>query len=81
MMVTEVPAQKSDHFARGVIRVKEQNPVLTMAVQKLALAGEQAGFTVQQMIEVLDTGMSVETFLDLVCSQIELSQSRPEISC
>ena len=61
--------------------MKEQNPVLTTSIQKLALAGEQAGFTVEQAIEVLETGMSVETFLNLVCSQIELSRAHPEASC
>ena len=64
-----------------MITMKVQNPVLTTAIQKLALAGEQAGFTVEQVIEVLETGMSVETFLNLVCSQIELSQAHPEASC
>ena len=61
--------------------MKEQNPVLTTAIQKLELAGVQAGFTVERVIEVLETGMSVETFLNLVCIQVELSQAHPEASC
>ena len=49
----------------------EQNQVLVAAVRKLALAGEQAGFSVQEMIELLKTGVSVETLLDLVCCGLE----------
>ena len=45
----------------------EQNHVLIGAIRKLALAGEQAGFSVEEMIELLKTGVSVETLFDLVC--------------
>jgi hypothetical protein len=45
----------------------EQNYVLIAAIRKLALAGEQAEFSVEEMIELLKTGVSVETLLDLVC--------------
>jgi hypothetical protein len=45
----------------------EQNHILIGAIRKLALAGEQAGFSVEEMIELLKTGVSVETLLDLVC--------------
>jgi hypothetical protein len=45
----------------------EQNQILIGAIGKLALAGEQAGFSVEEMIELLKTGTSVETLLDLVC--------------
>jgi len=44
----------------------EENHVLIGAIRKLALAGEQAGFSVEEMIELLKTGVSVETILDLV---------------
>jgi hypothetical protein len=45
----------------------EQNHVLIAAIRKLALAGEQAGFSVEEMIELLKTGVSVGILLDLVC--------------
>ena len=45
----------------------EQNYVLIAAIRKLALAGEQAEFSVEEMIELLKTGVRVETLLDLVC--------------
>jgi hypothetical protein len=36
------------------------------AIRKLAVAGEQAGFTLDQMIQLLNSGMSVVTLLDLI---------------
>jgi len=43
-----------------------ENPSLLSAVGKLAIAGEQAGFTLEQMIELLNEGLSVENLLDLI---------------
>jgi hypothetical protein len=43
------------------------NPSLVLAISKLAAAGEQAGFTLEQMIELLDAGLEVETLLELIC--------------
>ena len=50
----------------------QQNQVLLGAIRKLALAGEQARFSVEEMIELLKTGVSAETLLDLVCCRLEL---------
>jgi len=36
------------------------------AIEKLVLAGEQAGFTVEQMIQILQTGASVEGLLCMI---------------
>jgi len=36
------------------------------AIEKLVLAGEQAGFTVEQMIQILQTGASVEALLPMI---------------
>jgi hypothetical protein len=36
------------------------------AVYKLAMAGEQAGFTLGQMIQILNAGVSVETLLNWI---------------
>ena len=44
-----------------------ESPSLVLAISKLAAAGEQAGFTLEQMIQLLDDGISVETLLDLIC--------------
>jgi hypothetical protein len=35
-------------------------------VYKLAIAGEQAGFTLEQMIQILNAGVSVETLLNWI---------------
>ncbi len=44
-----------------------QNPMLVQAIRKLALAGEEAGLSIEEMIELLKTGVSVETLLNLIC--------------
>jgi hypothetical protein len=43
-----------------------ENPSLVLAISKLAMAGEQAGFTLEQMIKLLDDGLSVTTLLELI---------------
>jgi hypothetical protein len=48
---------------------------LMIAIGKLAAAGEQAGFTLEQMIELLNAGMSVESLVDLIAWRLEGSQS------
>ena len=54
----------------------QQNKVLFGAIRKLALAGERAGFTVEEMIELLNTGVSIETLLNLICLRFELSERK-----
>ncbi len=49
-------------------------PLLVSAINKLAIAGEQAGFTVEQMIQLLEDGLSVETLLDLIAWSLERRQ-------
>jgi uncharacterized protein YoaH (UPF0181 family) len=48
---------------------------LMSAIRKLAIAGEQAGFTVEQMIDLLNAGMSVGSLLDLIAWRLAGSQS------
>jgi hypothetical protein len=43
-----------------------EQPIIMTAIQKLVLAGEQAGFTVEQMIQMLQTGATVEILLSLI---------------
>jgi hypothetical protein len=40
--------------------------VLNRAIEKLAMAGERAGISVEEMIRMLDGGMSVEALLCLI---------------
>jgi len=53
-----------------------EQPVIMTAIEKLVRAGEQAGFSVEQMIQLLQMGASVETLLSL----IELRLSPPTAS-
>ena len=57
-----------------------ESPSLVLAISKLAAAGEQAGFTLEQMIELLDDGLSVETLLDLICWRLNAVQ-RSRAAC
>jgi hypothetical protein len=50
----------------------EPNPVLARAIRKLALVGEQAGLSIEEMIELLKTGVSVDTLLNLICSRLKV---------
>jgi hypothetical protein len=43
-----------------------QKNTLERAICKLAIAGEQAGFSVEQMIDFLNAGLTVEGLLDLI---------------
>jgi hypothetical protein len=43
-----------------------QLPSTARTVYKLAIAGEQAGFRLEQMIEMLNAGITVETLLNLI---------------
>ena len=42
------------------------------------MAGEQAGFTLDQMIELLNSGMSVLALLDLITWRLNPAQSSRE---
>lgn len=48
---------------------------LMTAIGKLAVAGEQAGFTIEQMIDLLNSGLAVGTLLELIAWRLEGSQS------
>ena len=39
---------------------------IRVAIEKLVLAGEEAGFSVEQMIQILNAGVSVEALLCLI---------------
>jgi hypothetical protein len=56
-----------------------ENPSLIAAIGKLAIAGEQAGFSLEQMIELLNQGLSVETLLDLISARLEALR-KPTVS-
>jgi hypothetical protein len=54
-----------------------ENPSLLSAVGKLALAGGQAGFSLEQMIGLLDAGLGVDSLVDLISWRLERVVSPP----
>jgi len=52
----------------------EHQPSMLVAVCKLAMAGEQAGFTVEQMIQLLNDGLTVESLLELIAKRLDFAQ-------
>ena len=49
-------------------------PILVSGIAKLAMAGQQAGFTVEQMIGLLNAGLGVEELIDLIACHLEQSE-------
>jgi hypothetical protein len=51
------------------------------AIGKLAIAGEQAGFTIEQMIWLLNAGIGVEVLLELILWRLERGQPSTPVIC
>ena len=47
------------------------NVALLSALSKVVIAGEQAGFTLPELIQLLNKGISVETILELIDLRLE----------
>jgi hypothetical protein len=43
-----------------------EEPIVKRAIESLARAGEEAGISVEDMIRILNAGVSVEALLDLI---------------
>lgn len=54
---------------RGEVRMV--SATVRSGIEKLAMAGQQAGFSTEQMIELLNAGIGVETLLDLISWRLE----------
>ena len=50
-----------------------KQPALVRAVERLAQAGEQAGFSVEKMIQMLNAGVTVEILLDIIERSLQAS--------
>ena len=57
-------------------RVQMANPTLVRAVGKLAMAGEQAGFSLEEMIAMLNSGVSVLTLFALISRRLQTLPTR-----
>lgn len=55
-------------------------PTLVSGIAKLAAAGQQAGFTLEQMIGLLNAGLGVEGLIDLIAWRLEQPQVRGPVS-
>jgi len=64
-------SERPVRFSEKLGGSKMEKPSLVAAIGKLAIAGEQAGFNLEHMIELLDQGLSVETLLDLISWRLE----------
>jgi hypothetical protein len=51
-----------------------QQPALVRAVERLAKAGERAGFRVEDMIQMLNAGVTVEALLDIIERSLQAPQ-------
>jgi hypothetical protein len=58
-----------------------QNTKLVTAIGKLAVAGEQAGLSVEQMIQLLNDGLTVETLLELIAWRLTEVRSPMTAPC
>jgi hypothetical protein len=56
-------------------------PIIMTAIEKLALAGEQAGLRVEQMIEMLNKGVTVGGLLCLIELRLNPPMVQPRSSC
>lgn len=57
-----------------------EQPVLMRTIGKLACAGEQVGISVEDMISILNAGISVEVLLDLIELNLQASQEETSSS-
>jgi hypothetical protein len=48
-----------------------RKPSLEIAVEELATSDEKAGFTVEQMIQLLNIGLRFEALLELIAWRLE----------
>ena len=50
---------------------------LRQSIRKLAMAGEQAGFTVEQMMQLLKEGVDIKTLISLIEWKILYNDEQP----
>jgi hypothetical protein len=51
-----------------------QRQSLDQAINKLAIEGEQGGFSIEPMIQLLNSGLSVEALLELIAWRLEAAR-------
>lgn len=58
-----------------------EKPKLVSGIAKLATAGQQAGFTLEQMIQLLNAGLTVESLLELIAWRLEQPEPMARVAC
>ena len=53
---------------------------LVSGIAKLAHAGQQAGFSVEQMIQLLNAGLGVEALVDVIAWRLEQPKSQAPVA-
>jgi len=56
-----------------------EKPSTAQTVYKLLMAGGQAGFSLEQMIQILNSGVSVKTLLHLIEERLGATDSGPAV--
>ena len=55
-------------------------PDIASCVAKVVVAGQQAGFTIEEMIEFLQNGLKLETLIDLIAARLEIKMLLGQVS-
>ena len=58
-----------------------EKATLVSGIAKLATIGQQAGFSVEQMIQLLNSGLGVEGLMDLIAWRLEQPERMAPVSC
>ncbi len=61
-------------FVQGGLGLDD--PSLVSAIDKLAIAGERAGFTVEQLIRLLNAGISVDALLRIIAQRLSAQDAQ-----
>ena len=54
---------------------------LISGIAKLATAGQQAGFSVEQMIQLLNAGLEADGLIDLIAWRLEQPRPLAPVAC
>ena len=61
------PSRRGSQISCGYdTRRWKRPPHVSSTIERLARAGEQAGFSVEQLIEMLNAGVSIAALLDMI---------------
>lgn len=53
-----------------------ERPLKVRAVEELAVAGERAGFSVEEMIRLLNAGVSIEGLVEMIAQRLPDHEGR-----